>query len=136
MKRIKIVTIILIIMMLFITAVSPVYASIEDTPDDLKVNPPGLSINPDDYKPENQQTANNATELKIIGQHIMAIIMPVAVITSVIVFVILGIKYMAGSVEERAGYKKSLVPYLIGAVLVFGITSILTIIVNIVGEIT
>ena len=38
---------------------------------------------------------------------------------SVIVLIVLGIKYMMGSVEEKAEYKKTLMPYIIGAGLVF-----------------
>ena len=37
---------------------------------------------------------------------------------SVITLVVLGIKYMVGSIEERAEYKKSMIPYLIGAFLI------------------
>lgn len=43
---------------------------------------------------------------------------------SVIVLIILGIKYMFGSVEEKAEYKKSLLPYVIGAVILFSASSI------------
>ncbi|MCI9110720.1 MAG: hypothetical protein HFH47_02775, partial [Bacilli bacterium] len=41
------------------------------------------------------------------------------------------IKYMVGSVEEKASYKKSMMPYVLGAVMVFAITNLLGIIVNI-----
>ena len=50
---------------------------------------------------------------------------------SVLAIIIIGIKYMLGSVEEKAQYKETLGPYFLGAVLVFGITNILTIIYNI-----
>lgn len=33
------------------------------------------------------------------------------------VLMVLGIKYMAGSIEERASYKKSMMPYLIRSIL-------------------
>ena len=36
----------------------------------------------------------------------------------------IGIKYMLGSVEEKAKHKQTLMPYLIGAVLVFSETTI------------
>ena len=52
-------------------------------------------------------------------------------IVSVIALIMLGIKYMVGSVEEKAQYKETLGPYFLGAVLVFGITNVLTIIYNI-----
>lgn len=45
-------------------------------------------------------------------------------IVSVLALVALGIKYMLGSVEERAEYKKSMMPYVIGAVLVFAASTI------------
>jgi len=32
---------------------------------------------------------------------------------------VIGIKYMMGSAEEKAEYKKVMVPYIIGAVLLF-----------------
>lgn len=39
---------------------------------------------------------------------------------AVIVGIVIGIKYMIGSVEEKAEYKKMLVPYIVGCVVVFG----------------
>ena len=41
---------------------------------------------------------------------------------------------MMGSVEEKAEYKKTLKPYLIGAILVFGITNLLGIVQDIVAS--
>lgn len=38
---------------------------------------------------------------------------------------------MLGSVEEKAEYKKDLVPYVVGAFLLFGIGTILKIIISI-----
>ena len=43
---------------------------------------------------------------------------------SIITMILLGVKYMLGSVEEKAEYKKSLFPYMIGAVFVFGASTI------------
>ena len=48
--------------------------------------------------------------------------------------VTIGIKYILGSVEEKAEYKQTLKPYLIGAILVFGISNVLSIVQNIIGE--
>ena len=44
-------------------------------------------------------------------------------------------KYMAGGVEERAEYKKTMLPYVIGAILLFGITNILGIIVGLTEDV-
>ena len=43
---------------------------------------------------------------------------------AVIALIILGIKYMMGSVEEKAEYKKTMMPYVIGALMVFGASAI------------
>ena len=53
------------------------------------------------------------------GEKIIGAIQAIGTITSVVILVILGIKYMLGSAEERAEYKKSMIPYLIGAILLF-----------------
>ena len=55
-----------------------------------------------------------------IGNTILTVITTVAMVLAVIIIAVLGIKYMMGSTEEKAEYKKSLMPYIIGAVLVFG----------------
>lgn len=39
---------------------------------------------------------------------------------AIVTLIILGIKYMMGSAEEKAEYKKTLLPYIIGAAMVFG----------------
>lgn len=62
------------------------------------------------------------------GNNIVSIITTIGIVVSVIVLAVLGIKYMLGSVEERAEYKRTLMPYLIGAVLVFGASTIAEII--------
>lgn len=76
---------------------------------------------------------NSGQEDKInnFGQGIIKILATVGSILSVIVLVIIGIKYMLGSVEERAEYKKTLLPYVIGAVFVFGASNIASVIYNI-----
>lgn len=58
---------------------------------------------------------------------ILTVVTTVGMIVSVLIIAVLGIKYMLGSVEEKADYKKDMIPYLIGAVLTFGITSIVKI---------
>jgi len=41
---------------------------------------------------------------------------------------VLGIKYMIGSADQKAEYRKSMLPYLIGAILIFASTSLADII--------
>lgn len=44
----------------------------------------------------------------------------VGVAIALVVGIVIGIKYMMGSIEEKATYKQMLVPYLVGCLVVFG----------------
>lgn len=66
-----------------------------------------------------------------IVNNIVNIFQTVGSIASVVVLVVIGIQYMFGSIEEKAEYKKTMMPYIIGAVMVFGISNITGFIYNI-----
>lgn len=59
------------------------------------------------------------TSIKDAGENTLGVISAVGVVLSVVVLIIIGMKYMLGSVEEKAQYKKTLMPYVIGAAIVF-----------------
>lgn len=61
---------------------------------------------------------------------IMGMIRNISAIAAVIVLMVLGVKYMLGSVEEKAEYKKSFMPLIIGIILVVCATSIASFIFN------
>ena len=88
---------------------------------------------PNSFRPNGIQ-AGDANLITSRANNIIGIIVAVGVIISAITLGVLGIKYMIGSVEERAEYKKSMIPYLIGAVLLLATSSIVGIIANIVEE--
>ena len=71
--------------------------------------------NLDDYK----GNPGNADKLVSKAEDILGIIQVVGTVISVIMLMVIGIKYMMGSVEEKAEYKETLKPYLIGAFLLF-----------------
>lgn len=48
----------------------------------------------------------------------------IGVVTSVVGLIVIGIKYMLGSVEEKADYKKTMIPYIVGCFLVFTVSLI------------
>lgn len=75
-------------------------------------------------------TQQQQTVLRNTGNDIVRVITTIGVIISVIMLIILGIKYMMGSVEEKAEYKKTLLPYTIGAGLVFAASVIAQIVYN------
>ncbi len=115
--------IMLFICCMFIFSLSTVFGTGQGTVDPSKVTKPS-PLTTDDT-----QTAID--KVKPVVQFISG----VGVAVSVITLVVLGIKYMVGSIEEKAEYKKSMIPYLIGAFLVFGISTVLSIIMEFTNEI-
>lgn len=69
-------------------------------------------------------TSNMTNSTYSIGNNILGIIQTVGVILSVGILMVLGIKYMMGSAEEKAEYKKTFIPYIIGAVLLFAASAL------------
>lgn len=69
----------------------------------------------DNYK----GSQGEADKLISKAENILGIIQIVGVVISVVMLMVIGIKYMLGSIEEKAEYKETLKPYLIGAFLVF-----------------
>lgn len=64
------------------------------------------------------------------GGSILGVAQVIGVSVGVIFLVILGVKYMISSTDDKATIKERLIPYVIGAVIMFGGTGILTIIAN------
>lgn len=74
--------------------------------------------------------AGDTTKVTNIGGKIINIIQVVGIVVAIAVVLIIGIKYMTGSVEQKADYKKVMIPYIIGAVLLVAGTSIVKVIFN------
>ena len=68
---------------------------------------------PDAYKPGELETS--ATLLNL-GGIIVGALKIIGIIAGVVIAVILGIKYMSGTIQEKAEYKKTMIPYVVGAV--------------------
>ena len=73
---------------------------------------------PGDLKP------TSTTAFKSVGEKIIGGLQAIGNIVAVAILVVLGIKYMMGSAEEKAEYKKTMIPYVIGAVLIFAASNI------------
>lgn len=71
-----------------------------------------------------------------LGSAIVNNISVIGIVISVIVLIVMGIKYMLGSASEKAEYKRSMIPYLVGVVLLVSTTKIVEMIVKMVGETT
>lgn len=83
-------------------------------------------------KIKDNDTNVEASGIKNIGSIILSGITGVGIVVSVVMVAVLGVKYMMGSAEERAEYKKSMLPYLIGAILLFGASAIANMVVSLV----
>lgn len=70
------------------------------------------------------KNVDGVTGITSIGNQIITLVSTIGSVVSVVVLVILGLKYMMGSAEEKAEYKKTLMPYIIGAGLVFAASAI------------
>ena len=84
------------------------------------------AIKLDELQGSGAETGN----IQDIGNKLVSYISVIGSIVSVIALIALGIKFMLGSIEEKAEYKKTLMPYVIGAVFVFAASSIAGIIYN------
>lgn len=74
------------------------------------------------------QGISNPTGVSALSQasgKIINVIYTVAVFMSVATLIVLGIKYMTSSPDQKASLKDRAIPYVIGAVLVFGAANIL-----------
>lgn len=91
--------------------------------------------NPDYYAPSSSESTTGTSHIKKIGNSIIGSIRLIGSVLSVLVLMILGIKYMMGSVEEKAEYKKTMMPYVIGVIMVFGITNILSIVIKLAANV-
>ena len=114
-KTVKILTILLIAITL-ITFTTNVFAANSGS----ALDPKNISAS---YK-------SDGGDLKVKAGNIMGMIRNVAAIIAVIIIMVLGVKYMLGSVEEKAEYKKSFVPLIVGIVLVVSATAIASFIFN------
>ena len=109
MKKVsKIFATILLVVMLMSFA-SVVFAATSVDPGTWK-NQPGDKIKTDDIT---NFSASLINVISIVGSA-----------AAIITLIVLGIKYMMGSAEEKAEYKKTMIPYLIGAILIFAASNI------------
>lgn len=72
--------------------------------------------------------SNEINGVATVAGKVVKLIRSVAAIAAVVIISILGIKYMMGSTEERADYKKSFIPLIVGVVVVLAAASIASLI--------
>ena len=80
---------------------------------------------PGDFK-----NVNASNEFNDVGSKIIGALKGIGTIVAVAILIVIGIKYMMGSAEEKAEYKKTMIPYFIGAILVFAAPQVAGVIYN------
>ena len=75
-------------------------------------------------------TTTDTAAITKVGNQVVGILTTVGVVLSVVILIVIGIKYMMGSAEEKAEYKKTMMPYIIGAALIFAASAIATVVYN------
>ena len=77
---------------------------------------------------------NAINSSKEYTQKILWTVQSIGSVVSVVALCIIGIRYMVSSVEEKAELKGVLIYYVIGAVLVFATTTVVSIVYNAISE--
>lgn len=86
-------------------------------------------VNPDDYNPSS--LTDDDTKLAFAKtQMILGAIRNISIVVSVITLMIIGLKYIIGSAEEKANYKETMIPYIIGCILAVSGTTLVSFIYN------
>ena len=83
----------------------------------LSISISSFALTPSELQADEKAIGTN--EIQNVGNSIIGILQVVGIVLSVIVLIVLGIKYMMGSAEEKAEYKKTMMPYIVGAALIF-----------------
>lgn len=105
----------------------------EDAPSILPLPGETDPIDNPDYWVPSENTDNFL--LADMGNTIIGAIRAIGTIIAVVAIMIIGIKYMFGTIEEKANYKETMVPYLIGAIMLFTIPNLVGIIYDLVKQI-
>ena len=114
-KTVKIISTILLAVLLITTVSQAVLAT----------NYAGI-INSVDQ--QGQGDSEDVNGIKEVAGRIIKAIRNIAAIVAVVIVSILGIKYMIGSTQERADYKKSFIPLIVGVIVVVAAAQIATMI--------
>lgn len=86
------------------------------------------------YRPT-ELTGSDYDEAFTLAGTLVSGLQIIGVVIAIAGILILGIKYMIGSIEQKAEYKKTMIPYIIGCIFIFAITQIVSIIYSLASQI-
>ena len=88
-----------------------------------------FAINPETYRPDDP----TIEEAKLVTDKVAVVlgaVRNISTVVAVIAIMIIGVKYILGSVEEKANYKATMLPYVIGCVMAVAGTTLVSFIYN------
>lgn len=92
-------------------------------------NVQAFDFDTNEYKPGNV-SMEEASPVFTMGEKLFGTLRNVALVVAILSMAIIGVRYIFGSVEQKAEYKATLLPWFIGAILVVMVTGLLGIIEN------
>ena len=111
----KIISVLILIVMILVTIVNISNAITTE-------------INPGNYMPTLNSSDLTASATKV--KPIVSAITTIGIVVAIISVMLIGIRYMIGSVEQKAEYKKTMVPFLIGFFLLFAVSAVVKLVYN------
>ncbi len=70
-------------------------------------------------------------KLQEMSETLYNVLLVIGIILAVIIGLILGIKFMTGSIEEKVKVKETLIPYVAGCIIIFGAFTIWKVVVEV-----
>lgn len=124
-KFLKSLFIILMLAMVLVLSVQPITLAAEET------GTSSATTTIDNL--ENKKGGSIPQEVTDIGGTIINWIWGISIVIAVIVLMIIGLKFIIGSTEEKAKYKESLIPLVVGILILVFATTIIKILYSING---
>lgn len=90
-------------------------------------------VDTNSFKP-GELTEDDYSEAFNMTATVVGALTTVGIVVAIVGIIILGLKYMMGTIQEKAEYKKTMIPYLIGCILIFCASTIVSIIYGLVTQ--
>lgn len=96
---------------------------------------PDVIADPNAWKPASDGTRDKLpSKVEDIVGNVLGAIQTIGIVVSVIALMLIGIKTMYGSVEEKSAYKEALPGYILGLIMVVAITTIPNLIYSVINS--
>lgn len=113
----KVIISIALIILIILIFTSPVFAS---------------ALDPTQYNPN--PSLKGSRKFVTSAGKVLGVIKYIGIAISVLGLAIIGIKYMISSVEGKAEYKKAMIPYILGCVMLGGVSLLLQLIASVLTD--